>query len=214
MTCLGKKRMDIYKFRQQSNESGMAFLFRFLKVNANAGESRIQRPKDLISLLIEKLNPQYQAKFKRFRCREIEELQEAIADFDKERREIVSVEKSKTKVSLISDFLSEEEETPGAERQDDLAESVANKVLAIMGRTLDSRAMSDYGAMETRGQSNRGSWSMQSRGRQDRGPQREPFNGTCHYCHKIRHVAVVAWPWLDLRESPCTFQKNKNLEAI
>jgi hypothetical protein len=74
----------------------------------------------------------------------------------------VSVEKSKTKVNLISDCLSGEEETPGAERQNDLADSVANKVLAMMGRTLDSRGMSDYGAMQTRGQSNRGSRSMQA----------------------------------------------------
>jgi hypothetical protein len=46
---MGYTMMEIYKCRQQSNESGTALLFRFLNVNANA-ESSIQRPKDLLAL--------------------------------------------------------------------------------------------------------------------------------------------------------------------
>jgi hypothetical protein len=79
----------------------------------------------MISHFIEKLNPQYQVKFKRLRCHEIEELQEAIANFDKERREIFLIERSKAEVNLISYFKSGDEATPRAEQRDDLADIVA-----------------------------------------------------------------------------------------
>jgi hypothetical protein len=53
---LGNKMMEIYKCKQNSNESGLAFLYRFLNVNANT-EAKILRPRDSITLFIENLTP-------------------------------------------------------------------------------------------------------------------------------------------------------------
>jgi hypothetical protein len=177
--------MEIYKCKQNSNESGLAFLYRFLNVNANT-EAKILRPRDLITLFIEKLNPQYLAKFRNFRFRDMDELKEVMADFDRERKEIVSNERIKAKISILSDFEREETDNQEPVPKVDMAALVAEKLFAMMGNSWEHRRgdTAGSGRGQGRGQSNKGS----------RGQQPAEIHGNrlavkCHYCHKEGHYA-------------------------
>jgi hypothetical protein len=148
---------------------------------------KILRPRDLITLFIEKLNPQYLAKFRNFRFRDMDELKEVMAEFDRERKEIVSNERIKAKINILSDFEREETDNQEPVPKVDMAALVVEKVFAMMGNSWEQRRGDNAGSGrgQGRGQPNKGS----------RGQQPAEIHtgnrlaGKCHYCHKEGHYA-------------------------
>jgi hypothetical protein len=75
---------------------------------------KVQNPKKLSKLVMEKLNPQFQFRFKDSRFRNIIELKDAIVEFDRERKEINASKRIQSQVSSIKESFESDFSSPGS----------------------------------------------------------------------------------------------------
>jgi hypothetical protein len=160
---------------------------------------KVENPKKLLKLVMEKLNPQYQLRFKDSRFRNIIELKDAIVEFDQERKEINTSKRIQSQVNSIKESFESDFSSPGSSGQqsegtgqDDAVPAWARKLFTLS----DGRRQWDN---TTNPNLAKKAVAAYNSGKRDSGPYKgqpqQKETRSCYFCGKLGHIKANCYKW-------------------